>query len=481
MVSLREAVATGFERAGVIDTDRLRRTTDLAWPRIVTGFSIMSKHAVDVAIVGWAVGTNAVAGLAFAFAYWSVAKFVGLGFAGGTVSVVSRRYGADEKEEASTAVAQSIYISLIAVSPFVLGYVALATQLVNVFDAEPAVAEAGAVYLAVVAPALAFEFLNLTGSRTYAGVGDTFTPMLVRVAGAVLNVVLSMAFVLGFGMGIVGVALGTLLSVAFVTVVLSWGMTGHDYPFPGMKPCPTPVTMSSVAPDIRTAKQILGVSLPFVGRKVADMLVIFPLLWVASTFGPVVVAGFEVGRRIRGLLSSFNWGFAMASSAIVGQELGEGNTEEAVRYGASILRLSVLVYCTAAVAVLLLAEPIASFFVTEPSEVQQAAVFVRVAAVSAVALGANGAITGSLLGAGDTRWPFAASLVGQYLFALPVAVAGLLTPLGVTSLYIAFVVGYVVPAIANYRRFRRRDWLSDVRTRDGSEDIAAAETTSDSA
>lgn len=296
-----------------------------------------------------------------------------------------------------------------------------------------------------------------------------------------MNVVLSMAFVLGFGMGIVGVALGTLLSVAFVTVVLSWGMTGHDYPFPGMKPCPTPVTMSSVAPDIRTAKQILGVSLPFVGRKVADMLVIFPLLWVASTFGPVVVAGFEVGRRIRGLLSSFNWGFAMASSAIVGQELGEGNTEEAVRYGASILRLSVLVYCTAAVAVLLLAEPIASFFVTEPSEVQQAAVFVRVAAVSAVALGANGAITGSLLGAGDTRWPFAASLVGQYLFALPVAVAGLLTPLGVTSLYIAFVVGYVVPAIANYRRFRRRDWLSDVRTRDGSEDIAAAETTSDSA
>lgn len=474
-LGLLDPVATLLERSGVIDRSRLRRTSDLAWPRIVTGFSIMSKHAVDVALVGWAVGTDAVAGLAFAFAYWSVAKFVGLGLAGGTVSVVSRRYGAKDNGGASVAVAQSVYISLAAVSPFVLAYLVLSPALIGVFEAGPTVAAAGAVYLSVVAPALAFEFLNLTGSRTYAGVGDTFTPMVVRVGGAFLNILLSVAFVLWLGMGVVGVALGTLLSVAAVTVVLTWGMTGRDYPFPGMRPCPVPVGRSVASPDVGTAREILGVSLPLVGRKVADMLVIFPLLWVASSFGPLVVAAFEVGRRVRDLLSSFNWGFAMAASAIVGQELGGGDRKEAAAYGWSVLRLSVLVYLIAAVVVLLLAEPIASFFVSEAEEVREAAVFVRVAALSALALGANGAITGALLGAGDTRYPFAASLVGQYLLALPVAVAGLLTPLGVTGLYLAFVIGYVFPAVANYWRFRRGDWLPDGRRQDAGSEVGGTE------
>ncbi|MFC6727659.1 MATE family efflux transporter, partial [Natronoarchaeum mannanilyticum] len=39
-------------RAGLIDGRRAERTTDLAWPRIVTGLARMSKSAADVAMVG---------------------------------------------------------------------------------------------------------------------------------------------------------------------------------------------------------------------------------------------------------------------------------------------------------------------------------------------------------------------------------------------------------------------------------------------
>lgn len=39
----------------------------------------------------------------------------------------------------------------------------------------------------------------MIASRTYAGVGDTFTPMVVRAGGALLNVVLTVWLVLGVG------------------------------------------------------------------------------------------------------------------------------------------------------------------------------------------------------------------------------------------------------------------------------------------
>lgn len=60
------ALARGLERAGVIEQSRVRAVTDLAWPRVVTGFARMSQQAADVAMVGLAVGPTAVTGLAFA-------------------------------------------------------------------------------------------------------------------------------------------------------------------------------------------------------------------------------------------------------------------------------------------------------------------------------------------------------------------------------------------------------------------------------
>ncbi|MGM0390059.1 MAG: MATE family efflux transporter, partial [Natrinema limicola] len=79
-------------RVGVIDARRAERTTDLAWPRIVTGIARMSKSAADVAMVGIALGPAAIAGVGLATPYWGLAFAVGGGVAGATISLVSQRY-----------------------------------------------------------------------------------------------------------------------------------------------------------------------------------------------------------------------------------------------------------------------------------------------------------------------------------------------------------------------------------------------------
>ena len=83
-----QRIAALLTWVGVIDRERLDRTVSLSWPRIVTGFAIMSKQTVDLALVGWAVGSAAVAGLAYAYAYWTLGKFVGIGLAGGAVALI---------------------------------------------------------------------------------------------------------------------------------------------------------------------------------------------------------------------------------------------------------------------------------------------------------------------------------------------------------------------------------------------------------
>lgn len=81
-------------RLGLIEPERARRTTDLAWPRIVTGLVRMSKEAIDVVMVGIALGTGAIAGVGFAASFWGIVFALGSGVASGTIALVSRAYGA---------------------------------------------------------------------------------------------------------------------------------------------------------------------------------------------------------------------------------------------------------------------------------------------------------------------------------------------------------------------------------------------------
>ncbi|PSQ40247.1 MATE family efflux transporter [Halobacteriales archaeon SW_5_70_135] len=449
------AVARALDRAGVIREPRLRATVDLAWPRIVTGFAIMSKRTVDLALVGWAVGATAVAGLTLANAYWMAAKFVAIGLAGGTISLVSQAYGAEDDDRAALVVETSLVLAVLLAVPTVAAFLAVPDRLIGLLGAGDAATGHGATYLAVVAPGLLFEFLNLIASRTYAGVGDTRTPMVVRAGGAALNVALSVLLVFGAGLGVVGAALGTTLSTAAVAAVFAWGMSGRSYFGRGASPISP--TRSGPHVDRGLVRDLARVSAPLVGKRLAGGLVVFPLLAIAALFGDVAVAAVGVARQVRALLNSFNWGFSIAASTLVGQRLGAEDESEAEAYGREIVRLSGLVYAVSAVLVAVFAVPVARLF-GEGGADPTTVTLVRAAGLSLVPLGISGSVDGALRGAGDTRVPFLASLVGFYVVGLPVAYLGTLTPLSVTALALSLVASAVVPAAVNLWWFRGGHW-----------------------
>lgn len=449
--------AGALARAGVIDESRLRETVDLSWPRVVTGFAIMSKRTVDLAVVGVAVGAEAVAGLTVANAFWTVGKLAFIGLAGGTLSLVSQNFGGGERGRAQAVVVASLAVAVVGSVPLAAAFGLAAEPLVTLVGGGPTATGFGAVYLALVAPGVVFEAVNLVASRTYAGVGDTVTPMTIRAAGAVLNVVLSVSFVFGLGWGVAGAAVGTTLATGLVTAIFAWGLSGRSYA--GYGACPVPPVGW---PDADLLAQLGRVSAPLVARRVAQGLFVFPLLAVAATFGPVVLAAVGVARQVRQLLNAFTWGFSIAASTLVGQALGAAEEARAVAYGAEITKFSAVVYVLAAALVVALATPIAGVFVDDG--VATTATFVAVAAASAVALGVDGSVTGTLRGAGDTTIPFVATLAGRYLVALPVAYLGTVSPLGATALLIALVAETGVPTLVNVARYRTGRWLAISRT-----------------
>lgn len=457
MLGLRRvgsAIATLLERANIIAKPRLWEVVDLSWPRILTGFALMSKRTVDLAVVGIALGSTAVAGLAVANAYWMVGKLVFIGLVGGTIALVSQNYGGEEFDRAAAVVEVSLLVTILFAVPIVGLFVGRAAPLVGLIAGNQAVTRFGAIYLAIIAPGLLFEGVNLVASRTYAGIGDTMTPMVVRTGGAALNVVLSVTLVFGAGLGVAGVALGTTLSSGAGTAIFVWGLTGRSY-F-GRGASPIPVRFES-RPDIELVRQLLTISTPIIGRRVLEGVFVFPLLAIAATFGSPAVAAIGVARQVRDLMNSFAWGFAIAASTLVGQALGGAEEALAEVYGREITKLSLVLYVAEAAVVGLFATPIAGIFVGD-AETALTATFIQVSALSVIALGVDASISGILQGAGDTRIPFLATVVGRYVVALPVVWLGTVTWLGVVSLLLALVVEAVLPLLVNLARFETDSW-----------------------
>jgi putative MATE family efflux protein len=464
-----EWLSRALERAGIVDQSRLRPTVELAWPRVITGFARMSQQTADFAMVGIVLGPAALAGLAFAYAYWQIGNRLSVGLAGGTIGQISVYTGAEDGARANLAAKQSVLVALALGVPLSLLGWAFAGPLVALFGAEQATVEYGATYLRAVAPALAFEYLNKVASRIFAGIGDTRTPMVIRAGGAFANVLLNAILIFGFGLGVVGAALGTVVATILVTIAFAWGLLGRRYP--GRDPVPVVVPLSRPHFDAELVRGLFSTATPLMLRHLAASVVVFPLLSIVSTFGATTVAAFEIGRRVRGLVNSLSWGYSVASSTLVGQHLGAGEESEAASYGAAIVRLSLVSFLVLSGLVFLFAEPVARLFVSDPEALARATVFVRVAAVSVVFMGLDGAATGALRGAGDTRWPFYGTLVGLYLFALPTAFASAVV--GVTALYASMVLETLVPAAVSLYRFGTGRWRSYGRAlREGTSETA---------
>ncbi|KAB1189017.1 MULTISPECIES: MATE family efflux transporter [Haloferax] len=457
-------IGLALSRVGLVDRERAVRTADLAWPRIVTGIARMSKNAVDVAMVGIASGTVAITGVGFAGPFWGLAFALGGGIAGGTIALVSQRFGADALEQLGLAVRSSALLTVVATLPVTAVFWAFPTELISLLSNNAEAIELGADYLRIVGLGVPFAGLNLIGSRVLVGSDDAYTAMVLRASGAIVNIVINAVLIFGLGMGVEGAALGTVLSNVVVTSAFVIGLSRGALPGVGA----FPVTIDPFGPflDFATLSDLVEIGLPVMGRNLVWTVAEFPMLAILDSFGPDVVAAFVIARRIWGLMNTPGWGFGLASSSLVGQALGKNDETLAEAYGHEVIRFAVATYLVSAVLVALFARPIVLGFVNNPSDpaVPIAVDLVYVACIAVILQGVSGGAAGPLDASGDTGWTFGSQFVGMFLGSIPLAYIGSVTSLGLVGLYLAFVAETSIPATLNYYRFRTGPWKAVSRS-----------------
>ena len=191
-----------------------------ALPIALTGILEQMFNAADVAVLGRFVSTEAMAAVGNNVPIVGLIVTLFLGLSLGANVVIAQYIGARRLAEASRAVHTSLVLSLLAgVSVTLLGEF-FAAPLLSLLDVPDAVLPMATLYLRVFLLGMPFMSVYNFASAILRSHGDTGTPLIALLAASVLNIFLDLGFVHLFGMGVDGVAWGTVLSYLVAAFML---------------------------------------------------------------------------------------------------------------------------------------------------------------------------------------------------------------------------------------------------------------------
>jgi len=152
------------------------------------------------------------------------------------------------------------------------------------------------------------------------------------------------------------------------------------------------------------------------------------------------------------------FGFSIAASTLVGQHLGAGDPEAATRAGWRATRISLAVMVVFGLAIMLSAEPIARLMVDDDETVRLAVVFIYLLGSAQPLMAVEFGLSGALRGAGDTRFPFYAVLIGMVGVRCSLAALAAWLDLSVEWVFAALLGDWLVKALLLVWRFRSGRW-----------------------
>ena len=440
----------------------------LAWPSIIEQLLHTAVNYVDTAMVG-SIGTYATAAIGVCtstiFLLMGVMNATGLGFS----VMVARKIGEGNHEEARTILRQSMLaVVAVGLGLTLLVELILAPNLPRWMGAEPDVLPHAITYFRVIGANYLLNTGMIMATNMLRCMGDTKTPLkfniltnLVNVVGNFLLIyptrqltVAGLTFTMpGAGLGVGGAAGATALATAFSAVCLLSVLF--------LRKGPLQISLRDdykPRPDI--IKQAFHLGVPsFLERAVISGGQIVSTAMI-SGLGTAALAAHQLANSGESLCYMPIFGFSIAATTLVAQNLGAGDKERAFKQGAWSTWMSVAVMCTASAIMFALAPNIIDLFSNDASVIALGGRVLRIEAFAEPFFAIATVIAGVLRGAGDTRWPFYISLAGMWLMRVPIAFVLIhLFGWGLEAIWVGMAVDLFVRGVLCLWRFYKRTWV----------------------
>ncbi|WP_103865579.1 MATE family efflux transporter [Aquimarina sp. I32.4] len=440
-------------------TKEFRYNLKLAAPVMLGMLGHTFVGLVDNIMVGQ-LGTTELAAVSLGNSFMFIAMSLGIGFSTAITPLVAEADGNNNFDTGKSAFKHGLVLcTTLGTILFLL--ILLAKPLMYSMKQSAQVVELAIPYLDLVAfsliPLIVFQALKQFSD----GLSMTKIPMYATLIANLVNIILNYLLIFGkFGfpkMGIVGAAVGTLVS-RFVMVIFLWIFLRDKEK---SKPYVTQIKIFVL--ESKMMRKVIALGFPSALQMFFEVAIFTAAIWLSGILGEKPQAANQIALNLASMTFMVAMGLNVAAMVRVGNQKALGHFKDLRRIAISIFLLTFLIEVVFALIFILFNEPLAQIYLdikeaenlTDNTEtIVIAAKLLVIAALFQISDGIQVTVLGALRGLQDVKIPTLITFIAYWVVGFPISYyLGLYTTYKSSGIWIGLLAGLSASAVLLYARF----------------------------
>ena len=370
---------------------------------------------------------------------------------GGAV-IASQYLGRRDTENACRSAAQ-LY-SVLGISTVVVGIVCMLLSrpiLRGVFGSiDEDVMRFAQQYFLISAVSYPFIGLYNGGAALFRAQGNSRISMLASLVMNVINIAGNALLIYGFGMGVIGAALATLIGRVFAAVFILWQNQNLSNPLRVQE-------LADLKPRSQPIRQILSLGIPSGLENGMFQIGKLCVSSLTSTLGTSAIAANAVANSVSTLANIPGNTMSLAMIPVIGQCLGAGDKKQAKHYSVTLLGIAIGGLAIANALVFVLMPEIVTWFNLSAEASVLCTTVVHMFNVASVFFWATSfTLPNALRAGGDAKYTMTVSIISMWLFRVILSYVFVLQfQLGLAGVWLGMFCDWVFRSICFLIRYVR--------------------------
>ena len=440
-------------------TKEFSQNLKLAYPVILGMIGHSLIQIVDKLMVG-RLGSTELAAVSLGNSFIFIAMSIGIGFSTAITPIVAEGDAAKDDDQVRSAFHHGLLLcTILGLSLFTIVY--FSKPLMHFMGQPKEVIALAGPYLDWVAFSL-IPMIIYQGYKQFAdGMSLTKFSMYAIVLANVIHVPINFVLIYGIWifpkMGIVGAAMGTVISRIVMVLVMHFMLSRLkqlDKFFHGF-------AFSEIKQSVIT--KIVAIGGPSSMQMLFEVALFTASVWLCGNLGTTSQAANEIALSLATFTYMFAMGFSVTAMIRVSNQRGFGDFRQLIVVARSVFLLTILIETLFAIVFIVFHEYLPGFFLDTKTGLQAhdnlevvaiASQLLIIAALFQLFDGIQAVVLGALRGVQDVRVPMYITFVAYWVFGFPISFyLGQFTSLGAFGVWIGLLAGLGAAAIFLYLRF----------------------------
>lgn len=379
-----------------------RHLLSFAFPLLLGNIFQQLYNTVDTWVVGNFASNEAFSAVGSVGPIINVLIGLFMGLSTGAGAVISQFYGAKHTEHVREAVHTSVMLTLVLSIVFTFVGILFTPGMLRLTKMPSNVMPEAVTYLRIYFAGITGLLFYNMGAAILRSVGDTRRPFYFLVVSALLNSVLDLVFVVGFRMGVAGVAWATILAQGISAVLVLRSLARSE---------------DSIRLELKrlrihwdVLKKIFRVGIPAALQlAVTSFSNVFVQSYI-NHFGHNFMSGWTAYSKINQIIILPMQSISLAITTFVGQNLGAGLAQRAKKSVGTAFLLSAGTALVLMIPVMVFAPQLVGFFNPNTDVIAFGTLLLRRIAPFYLVYCVHDTLGGALRGAGNGKVPMMVTL-----------------------------------------------------------------------